>query len=258
MAPVAQRFTTQPAVVVRDAGGNVAAGAVTLALAPGFGTPDATLACDGGNTVSTVGGTATFTGCRVDRAGPGYRLLATVSGSTASDASASFDVTVGAATQLAFTTSPGGGTGGTSWAVQPVVAVLDAGGNAVVDAAVAVDLAVPVRAGPLECASDPLAVVSGSAFFTGCSIDVAGTGYTLTAAAAGLTSTTSAPFDVTVGAPGRTAVHGRAERRHRPVRPSPGSRRWSSSTPAATPCRWPQAGSPRRDHHRHRHRRVRP
>ncbi len=194
-------FTTQPAVVVRDAGGNVAAGAVTLALAPGFGTPDATLACDGGNTVSTVGGTATFTGCRVDRAGPGYRLLATVSGSTASDVSASFDVTVGAATQLAFTTSPGGGTGGTSWAVQPVVAVLDAGGNTVADAAVAVDLAVASGPGRLECASDPLAVVSGSAFFTGCSIDVAGAGYTLTAAATGLTSTTSTPFDVTVGAP---------------------------------------------------------
>ncbi|MFZ2514888.1 MAG: hypothetical protein WAW82_04405, partial [Candidatus Lutibacillus vidarii] len=124
-APVSAEFTTnpgdgsggsalasQPVVVIRDAGGNVAAGAVALSLAPGFGTPGAHLTCSGGTTESAVAGAATFSGCRVDKAGAGYRLLATIDGAGVTRLSASFDIQVGDPTHLAFATQPGGGTGG--------------------------------------------------------------------------------------------------------------------------------------------------
>ncbi|MBK7611220.1 MAG: hypothetical protein IPJ15_08125 [Actinomycetales bacterium] len=215
-APVSAEFTTdpssgnggsalasQPVVVIRDAGGNGAAGSVTLSLAAGFGTPGARLTCAGGSTVSAVGGTASFTGCRVDKAGAGYRLLATIDGAGVTRLSASFDIRVGGATHLAFTTQPGGGTGGVGWAAQPAVAVLDAGGNIVVDSGATIHLSVASGPGALSCGANPLAVSSGTATFAGCSIDTAGAGYRLTAAAAGLASASSAPFDVRVGVPAR-------------------------------------------------------
>ncbi len=51
--------------------------------------------------------------------------------SSASGNSGIITAVVGAASKLAFTTQPGGGTGGTVWATQPVVTVQDANGNTV-------------------------------------------------------------------------------------------------------------------------------
>ena len=213
-APVSAEFTTnpgdgsggsalasQPVVVIRDAGGNVAAGAVALSLAPGFGTPGAHLTCSGGTTESAVAGAAIFSGCRVDKAGAGYRLLATIDGAGVTRLSASFDIQVGDPTHLAFATQPGGGTGGTAWATQPAVAVLDAGGNLVTASAGEIDLSVAGGPGALTCGANPLAASSGTAFFAGCAITTAGAGYTLKASAAGLAPATSSAFDITVGAP---------------------------------------------------------
>ena len=196
-------LVTQPTLSVRDAGGNAAAGAVTLALAAGFGTPGATLTCAGGTTTSSVEGIATFSGCRVDKAGAGYRLRATIEGSVAADTSASFDVKVGSATHLAFTAAPGatGNTGGVPWSVQPAVAVQDAGGNLVAASTATIDLSVAGGPGAVHCTADPQAAVRGMAFFNGCSIDRAGTAYRLTASAPGLEPATTAPFDIAVGAP---------------------------------------------------------
>ena len=58
------------------------------------------------------------------------------------DTSSAFDVTVGVAHHLAFTTSPGGGTGGTDFAVQPVVVVQDRGGNTIANSPATIALQV--------------------------------------------------------------------------------------------------------------------
>jgi hypothetical protein len=48
----------------------------------------------------------------------------------------------------------------------------------------------------LTCTTNPKAAASGVVSFTGCKINLPGTAYTLTAIAAGLTSTTSNAFNV--------------------------------------------------------------
>jgi len=198
-------FATQPVVEVRDAGGNLAAGAVTLALVDGLGRPGAELVCDQtDNTVSTVAGVATFSGCSINLAAPGYRLVATVGGSTTAFATSnSIDITTGVPARLTFRTSPGGGTGGTAWEQQPVVAVEDAGGNAIVDSTLSVDLVVTsgTGAGTLTCAAEPLAVTQGLALFAGCAIDRAGSAYTLTATSGTLPPAVSDEFAVAIGEP---------------------------------------------------------
>ncbi|MCU1391431.1 MAG: sle [Ilumatobacteraceae bacterium] len=196
-------FGVQPLVELRDAGGNLAEGSVTLSIAAGFGRPGAALACaPGGNPVSTISGVAHFSGCAIDKIGAGYRLQATVAGSTATGTSASFDVTVGPAAKLAFDPAPTGGTGGTPWAVQPIVAIEDAGGNTVATSDAPIDLVVTTGTGPgaLSCTSNSVAATTGVAVFAGCAIDRAAATYTLTATSGALTPATSPPFPVAVGA----------------------------------------------------------
>ena len=99
-------LTTQPVVKVEDANSNTVtsnADAITLAIAsqPGTG---ATLACTN-NPLTASGGVASFAGCKIVGTIGSYTL-------TASDAplptatSNSFSITVGAASQLVFTTQP--------------------------------------------------------------------------------------------------------------------------------------------------------
>jgi len=89
---------------------------VTLGIAgqPGSG---ATLACSA-NPQTPAGGVATFAGCQIVGKSGNYTLSASATGlSTAT--SNSFNLSVGAATQLAFSTQPGGGPGAPTWAPSP-------------------------------------------------------------------------------------------------------------------------------------------
>jgi hypothetical protein len=84
-------FTTQPQVAVQDAGGNVVTtdtSSVTLAIGtnPGSGT----LTCTA-NPQAASSGVASFAGCKIDKAGTGYTLMAT-DGSLTSATSAGFNV----------------------------------------------------------------------------------------------------------------------------------------------------------------------
>ena len=203
-------WATQPVVRLLDAGGNAttATTAVTLAIASGTGTTGAALTCTGGLTKTAVAGVATFAGCAVDRSGTGYQLRATGTGLTAATSS-TFNVTVGPAARLVITTQPGGGTAGAAWAAQPVVAVADAGGNTVPGATDTVTLAIGVNSGSgtLSCTGGlSAAAVAGTATFAGCTIDRSGTGYTLVATAAGLTSATSSGLTVSAAAPAALVV----------------------------------------------------
>ncbi|HEX4161668.1 MAG TPA: DUF6531 domain-containing protein, partial [Acidimicrobiales bacterium] len=192
-------LAAQPVVSLTDAGDNPAAGAVTLSITPGTGTPGATLTCSS-NPVSTSGGSATFSGCSVDKEGTGYTLTAT--SGTASVTSKAFSVDLGSPAHLAIDTQDVGGTGGVVWPTQPTVTVEDAGGNQLPTSTASIALSVTplTGSGTLHCDANSLPAVRGVALFSGCSIDKAASAYTLTAhdAADGL-SQTSAPFVVAPG-----------------------------------------------------------
>ena len=80
-------------MLLYDAGGNASPSAtpVTLTIATGTGAAGAVLSCPGGQTHSADDGLASFDGCRIDRAGTGYRLLASGPG-LAPSTSAPFDI----------------------------------------------------------------------------------------------------------------------------------------------------------------------
>ncbi len=205
-------WSTQPVVRVVDGFGNTATAAVatvTLGIVPGTGTPGATLACGASTSKAVASGLASFTGCSIGRSGTGYALVATAPGLTGAT-SGSFDVAVGAPAKVTFLTSPGGGTGGTPWTVQPVVTIVDAGGNRTGSSA-SVALSITPGSGAsgavLTCpGSTSVAAVSGVATFAGCGIDRAAGGYTLKATSGSLTTATSAAFGVTTGPAAKLAI----------------------------------------------------
>lgn len=202
-------FTTQPVVRVLDASGNVVTSdnATVVALSIDTGTAGSTLTCsnDGTNGVrkTVSSGVATFSGCRIDKAGR-YVLRATTVGTAISAVSAAFDVLVGPAVKLGFTSAPTGTVPAlTAFAAQPVVAVQDAGGNtvtSVVSRPITIGIGSNPGAGTLTCSSGTtLYTLNGVASFSGCSINRAGVGYTLIAVNGGggtLTGATSAAFNV--------------------------------------------------------------
>lgn len=190
-------FATQPVVTVQDANGNTVTGdssQVTLAITTPNG---ATLSCTS-NPQGASSGVATFSGCAINKAGT-YTLTAT-DGTLTSAVSNSFTITVGPATQLAFTTQPSGASAGSAFTSQPQVTVQDAGGNKVAAGSYSVTLAITSGTGTagaaFTCSANPVGTVSGVSSFAGCMIDKSGPGYTITASATGLTAAISASFNV--------------------------------------------------------------
>lgn len=175
-----------PAVTVKvfDSNGvwdTTSSASVTVAITSGTGTSGATL--NGTLTQTAVNGVATFSNLSINKDGSGYTLTATSSGLT-SAASSSFNITSGSATQLVFTTQPGGGTAGQAWTTQPVVTLEDASGNPVTGTAQNVTLAIQNNAGGGTLSGTTTVAVNtstGQATFTNLSINKSGTGYTLTA-----------------------------------------------------------------------------
>ena len=197
-------FGTQPKVSVEDQFNNVVTtdntDQVTLAIGTNPGT--GTLSCTT-NPLTVVAGVANFAGCKIDQAGNGYTLTAT-SGSLTSATSNPFNITIGAAAKLAFTVQPdGSSTGGVAFPTQPTVTIEDAGGNPTGTGTNSITLTITSGTGTagatLTCTTNPKAAVAGVDTFAGCAINLAGSNYTLTAAAGGLTSGISAPFNVSVG-----------------------------------------------------------
>ena len=191
-------WDVQPSLVVTDIDGVEQTDVdqrFGLIIKPDTGTPGATLSCTK-NPVESDDGVATFAGCAIDKAGTGYRLLALAEGDQVAGTSAAFTIDAGAATGLRFTTQPvGGAAGGIS--VQPVVAVVDAGGNTVASSTAGIALTATGPTGATVACSTTN-TVTGVATFTGCSVSAPGT-YTLTASASGLEAATSASFTVIAG-----------------------------------------------------------
>src|SRR2546430_1617186 len=191
-------------VTAHDARGNQAAsftGNVTVAL----GTNPAGGTLSGSTTVAAVAGISTFPALSVNKSGSGYALTATASG-LAGATSATFGITPGPPTQLAFTVQPSGTAAGASITPALQIVARDAQGNTVPSFTGVVTLALETNpAGGTLSGTTSVAAVAGVATFSTLSIDKSGsgktgTGYTLSATAAGLTGATSEPFDITPGA----------------------------------------------------------
>ena len=166
-------------------------GNVTVSLAAN----PAGVTLSGTTTVAAVGGVATFSDLRIDKVGS-YALTVVAQGVGAAT-SASFSVTAGAATKLSFVVQPS--TALLAAGITPAVAVAatDPGGNT--DPSFAANVTVAIGTDPSNGAlsgTATVAAVAGVATFPGLSIDKTGTGYTLTAGAAGVASATSGAFDI--------------------------------------------------------------
>jgi hypothetical protein len=89
-----------------------------------------------------------------------------------------------AATGPKVTVQPGGGAAGVAWSQQPQVSILT-GKNVETTATGTITLSIKAGSGTsgatLSCAALTVTLVGGVAAFSGCSIDIAGTGYRLTA-----------------------------------------------------------------------------
>ena len=104
----------------------------------------------------------------------------------------------GGATQLVFLTEPGNGTAGSNLSPEPAVAVEDANGNIVYSDLSDVQLTISGGSSGATLSD----TCTGSEFygvvtFSDCSVNTAGTGYSLTATDGALQSATSSTFNVT-------------------------------------------------------------
>lgn len=105
-----------------------------------------------------------------------------------------------AAAKLAFTMQPSSATAGVAIDPGVTVAIQNEAGDLVPDAANVVTVAIEKNAGGGTMPGTvSVTAVNGVATFTNLRIDKAGTGYTLTATATGLTSATSSPFAIVPG-----------------------------------------------------------
>ena len=172
-------FGTQPIVTLTDSGNNPVAGQVKLSIEPGTGTPGASLSC-GANPLGVGSDGASFAGCSIDKTGSGYVLLASSGGlQTMSDP---FDVSGGNVAHASFIAEPGNATGGSLLSSQPEVRLTDSGGNpAAGNVTLSLTPGLGTPGAKLTCAADTVAAVGGLASFSGCSVNDAGSGYTLTA-----------------------------------------------------------------------------
>jgi len=195
MAPALQ-------VSAQDVLGNVAtgfAGNVTLSITGGTGTAGASLS--GQTTLAAANGVAIFANVSIDKAGTGYTLSAATSG-LPTTASAVFDVIPGIAAQLVFTTQPSSTIAGTTIPAIQVTA-LDNLGNTATTFHNTVTVSITAGTGTFGAAlsgTKTVLAVAGVATLPDLAINKSGTGYTLSADAAGLVGAISAPFDITAGA----------------------------------------------------------
>ena len=187
--------------LVTDAFGNPVPGVSVTFTAPSS-SPTATFAGSSrtATATTTAAGLATAPALTADSVAGVFSVTAQAAGT--GTASYSLTNNPGPASKLVFATSPTSSSPGAAFPTQPVVAITDADGNVVTTASSGVSLSITAGTGTagaaITCAANPVAAASGVATFTGCRINLAGTGYTLRATATSLAAVTSAPFNVTV------------------------------------------------------------
>ena len=211
-------ITTQPVVIAQDANGNAVGGVqVTLAIATytaggGGHTQGSISGCTANPVTTLTSGVAIFAGCQITGpAAAGTYTFKATSGALTANAAGSVTITAGAASQMVFTTQPGGSVGEGAAFTQPVLTAEDTNGNTVTGFTSPVTLAIAAYTvgnggttqGSISGCTNPVTAVSGLATFAGCTITgpaAAGT-YTLNASGGGLTSANSTgSVTITAGA----------------------------------------------------------
>lgn len=191
----------QPAVQLRDAGGNAVAQAgviVTAVISP------AGASLTGGVTAATDGaGLATFSNLGITGLAGTYAITFS-SGSLTPAVSGSISVTPAPATQLSITTPPGGAASGAAFTSQPVIQLRDAGGNPVSQGGVLVTAS--PSGGSLVGSGSATTNVSGQAVFSGLGLIGTVGSYTITFSSTGLTQVTSGAFTLGPGAPAQLVI----------------------------------------------------
>ncbi len=196
-------ITPSVTVQIQDSLGNLTSSTASVTLAittnPGGGTLSGTL------TVAAVAGVATFSDLSINKSGTGYKLTATSTGLTLA-ASSAFNITAAAASSLNFSVQPSNAAAGASISPAVKVQILDSFGNLTASTA-SVTVAIGTNPGGGTLAgTNPKAAAAGVATFTNLSINKLGTGYTLTAASAGLTGATSSAFNISAGAATKVVI----------------------------------------------------
>src|SRR5439155_712454 len=127
-------------------------------------------------------------------------------GGTATGTSNSFQVNAGAASKLALIQQPTTTTAGQTIAPAVTAQIQDANGNATAStASVAIAILNNPSSGTLS-GTTPVAAINGTATFSALSINKGGVGYTLQASSTGLTSATSAAFNINNPVPTLTSI----------------------------------------------------
>ncbi len=190
-------------VEVQDASGNLITTA-TDSITIGIGNNPSGGTLSGTTPVNAVNGVATFPDLSIDKAGTGYTLSASASGLTGATSTA-FNIKPAAAVKLAFTVQPSNTVAGVSISPPVQVELLDTFNNRVTTTGIdSITLIIGNNpGGGTLSGTTPVTAVSGVSTFSDLSIDKAGTGYTLSASASGLTGATSAAFTVTAGSPSK-------------------------------------------------------
>jgi hypothetical protein len=189
-------------VSVEDFNGNVVTSdtsAVTVALTGG----SSGAILSGTKVVNAVAGVATFSNLSVDKVGTNYVLNAT-DGSLTGTASTAFNITVGAAKTVTFTTQPATNGNIAAGTTIPLVAhVVDVAGNAVANENITLSILNNSGSSTLSVTTNPVATnASGDASFANVSLNKVGTGYTLKATdgtTPAATPATSNAFNIVAG-----------------------------------------------------------
>jgi len=205
-------FPTQPVITIEDAGGNTistSTSPVTLSKcnstrflpASAYPPPDGDLLPAGSTTMNAVAGVVIYNGLIFNKVGK-YKIEAKTQAIPGPAASSYVVIAEGAPAQIAFSTQPQGGTGGMPLSTQPVVSILDAGGNVVT--ASSQTITITKQSGPGSVTgSNSVVAVAGIATFASLVVDKTGD-YVITATLARQPAnpdltTQSSPFSVTTG-----------------------------------------------------------
>ncbi len=195
-AEVASPIAPAIKVQLRDSGGNLITTASDL-VTLGIGTNPGQTTLLGTTSVAAVGGEATFNDVSVDQLGNGYTLFAHGPG-LISATSTAFNITTGEPAKLVFSVEPSNGIAASPLSAEIKVQVQDAGGNLATTATTAITLALNDNASSATLAGTlTVNAVGREASFIDITLDEAGVGYTIQASAPGLTSSTSAAFNIT-------------------------------------------------------------
>jgi hypothetical protein len=196
-----------PTITRTSTGGGTVTLTWSTVSAPSSGTVSYYVSRDGGAASAACpssGSPTTATTCTdtsVSTGSHSYTVTAVWRTWKSTSASTRVTVTLGGATQLVFTTSPGGTiTGGSAFGTQPIVTARDASNNTVTDYSGTVTLSIVGGTGTAGAALSACTgtLRNGVTTFSGCEIDRVGSNYRLLASDGTLRGTSSA-FSVTAG-----------------------------------------------------------